>query len=114
MMRGSATLTSFCSSGSSILAGPTAGSVDVALVRECSCCARSTRESTSLHQTTWRTGSAFGPWMDDCCTESVASVGSGAVRDGGPSRAPEGVASGEAVRGPMFMFANESDKVRSC
>ena len=52
--------------------------------------------------------------MDDCCTESVASVGSGAVRDGGPSRAPEGVASGEAVRGPMFMFANESDKVRSC
>ena len=109
-MMGMATLTSFWSSGSSIWAGPTAGSVEVGLVRECNCCARSTRERTSLHHAILRAGSALGGWMADCWTERMARVGRGAVRDGGPSRAPEGVERGEEVRGAMLRLAKEPER----
>ena len=102
-----ATLTSFWSSGSSICAGPTAGSVEVGLTLFLSCWARSTRERTSLHQTTRRAGSADGCWTADCWTDRIATVGRGAVREGGPSRAAEGTESGDVWRGPRPMLAKE-------
>ena len=72
-----------------------AGSVEVGFVLLRSCWARSTSERTSLHQTTLRVGSPLGCWMTLCWTERIATVGRGAVRDGGPSRAPAGVESGD-------------------
>ena len=43
-------------------------------------------------------------------TTTMARVGRGAVRDGGPSRAPEGVERGEEVRGPMLRLAKEPER----